>query len=1020
MSHIPFFHTNYGLGGSDLKTLFECLLKCRITACGIVDDNFFGLPEFLKFAKAYGIKPVIGARIPVSSPLTPVSSTGQALPSPARGEDKDVAAPFRVRQYLYLFIKDRGGYENLCAILTARAFGKLDLQTVKDHAAGLVLLSDSIPALKELKDCFTDIFYLLTPGHDVYCTDFPAVAANEVFYVTPEEKTIYRLMCAIKKHKYDVRPRLFSHLMTAREFSACFAGYPGAVQNNRELANICGFVPENSNWVFPGSGEKLLDIIKPRCRDLTRLQKERADYEYRIIKAMGFEPYFILVHRLKEYALGKNIGMNVRGSAASSYILYLLGLSVVDPLKFDLPFERFLNPQRTEPPDIDVDVEFNQRDRLIREIYGRFGIDRVAHIAVINRFQRRARFRDTARAYGVSPLELKTIRDHTGEYLIKRIRNVADRIDGFPHYFSCHPSGIVIAPQPITSYAPLYPSPAGNIVHYDKDGIEITGLVKIDILGVRGFPALYLKREKINLEDKRVYEFISGGKTLGCFQIESPAVRHMIGNIKPRTIMDIANAIAIIRPGPAQGGMKERFCKRLHGQEAIECLHPSLADTLKDTLGIPVYQEQILQIAQKFADFSLSEGDLLRRTMTKERNPLQMKKVEELFFSRARRLGYDNKDIEKVWQRVAAFSSFGFNKAHSTTYATLAYLSAYQKLYYPHDFFRLVINNKGGYYPSHAYINEARRWGIKILGPDVNKSDIGFTVVPDNSGHSPCHSSPLSVIPAKAGIQSSRHSRPVTQYGINSSGNPLFHHCNRTEGALLTGLTEIKDLSLTTMKRILRYRPFRSAEDFFHHARPAIDEGTALIKSGALDCLGEPWPKMYYLLIRDLKKEPSPYSSPLERERVEVRDSNLIPPVIASDLRSRSNLILLSDKIPPLPDFDDKTKLQEQFKTIGFFPAYHPLEFLYPQRKTRIADAVEGRPIELTGLLITRRVVMTKTKQLMSFLTLDDETGILEAVVFPRVYAPGLSGPIMKIGGIIKDQNLIAYRCANVLNQLAA
>jgi DNA polymerase III alpha subunit len=931
--HLPFFHSNYGLGGSDLKTLFECLLKYRITACGIVDDNFFGLPEFLKFAKAYGVKPVIGARVPVSSPLTPVSSTGQALPSPTRREDENVAAPFRVHQFLYLFIKSRTGYENLCAILTARAFGKLDLRTVRDHASGLVLLSDSVPALKELKNCFKDIFYLLAPGREVYCLDFPAVAANEVFYVTPEEKIIYRLMSAVKKHECEGSRRPISHLMAAREFSACFAGYPGAVQNNQELADLCGFVPESSNWVFPGSGEKLSDIIGPRCRDLTRLQKERADYEYRIITTMGFEPYFILVHRLKEYALGKSIGMNVRGSAASSYILYLLGLSVVDPLKFDLPFERFLNPQRTEPPDIDVDVEFSQRDKLIREIYGRFGIDRVAHIAVVNRFQRRARFRDTARAYGVSPLELKTIRDHTGEYLIKKINKVADRIDGFPHYFSCHPSGIVIAPRPVARYAPLYPSPAGNIVHFDKDGIGITGLVKIDILGVRGFPALYLERKRINLEDKKVYEFISGGKTLGCFQIESPAVRHMIGNIKPRTIMDIANAIAIIRPGPAQGGMKERFWKRLHGEEAIECLHPSLADTLKETLGIPVYQEQILQIAQKFADFSLSEGDLLRRTMTKERNPLRMKEVEELFFFRARSMGYDNKDIEKVWQRVAAFSSFGFNKAHSTTYATLAYLSAYQKLYYPHDFFCLVINNKGGYYPSHAYINEARRWGIKILGPDVNRSAIGFTV---------------------------------------------------TAGSLLTGLTEIKDLSLTTMKRILRHRPFRSAEDFFHHARPAIDEGTALIKSGALDCLGEPWPKMYYSLIRD----------PSLRHRC-------------------ANSILLSDKIPDLYDFDDRTKLQEQFKTIGFFPAYHPLEFLYPQRKARIADAVEGRPIELTGLLITRRVVMTKTKQLMSFLTLDDETGILEAILFPRQYKREIAGPIVKLTGIVKEHSLVASKCIN-------
>ena len=946
--YTPFFHSNYGLGGSDFKTIFDYLEKYKLKSCGLIDETFFGLPEFLKYARAYRIKPVIGARIPVHFPLaspssTPASGTAQLPP--------DRAAP----QFLYLFVKNQTGYENLCALLTAHAFGRCEPALIKDHGEGIVLLSDSVPALKELRPFFNDIFFLLLPGHAVYCPDFPAFAANEVFYVTPEEKIICRLMATIKKHQGEIERSNPHHLLTRHEFYRSFVENPEAIKNNQRLQDLCDFIPGDRNWVFPGTDENLYEIIKPRYKNLNREQKNRADYEYRIIKNMGFEPYFILVHRLKEYARAKGIGMNVRGSAASSFILYLLDLSVVNPLVYNLPFERFLNPQRTEPPDIDVDVEFNQREKLIKEIYKKFGADHVAQIAVINRFQRKARFRDTARAYGVSPQELKTIKDHAGEYLINRVRGLAERIDGFPHYFSCHPSGIVIAPRPVYKYVPLYPSPAGKIIHFDKEGIEITGLVKIDILGVRGFPELFLSKEKVNFDDPAVYNFIRGGTTLGCFQIESPAVRHMIKNIKPKTLIDIANAIAIIRPGPAAGGMKELFVRRLHGEEKVEHLHPVLAETLADTLGIPIYQEQILQIASNFANFSLSEGDMLRRAITKERDPKNLQATKELFFERAKLIGYKMPEIEKVWHRIAVFSSFGFNKAHSTTYATLAYLSAYQKFHYPLDFFRRVINNKGGYYPTYAYINDARRRGLEFLGPDVNKSEFEFKA---------CHAA----------------------------------------GALLTGLGEIKNLSSATIKRILKFRPFKTPEEFFTLAAPEIDEGTALIKSGALDCFGEPWPRLYFILLN---------ASHDTRARCRC-DSRTFKALSNQGQNMFCGHKLLSDKTPDFTDFPQKLKLQEQFKTIGFFPGCHPLEFLYPGRKVRIVDAENSKAIEIIGLLIARRIVLTKTKKLMSFLTLDDETGILEAIVFPGKYRPRLSGPVLRVNGIIKDDSMITSYCTNL------
>jgi len=909
--YTPFlYHSNYGFGGSSFKNLFEHLNKYNIRSCGIVDETFFGLPEFIKCAKIYNVKPIIGARILIN--LSPTYRKTEQCK-------------------IYLFVRNQHGYENICQILTEKAFKNITPEFIKNHSKGLILLSNSINSLKELSSAFAEKYYLLLPYHTLAKKEFPPLAAHEIFYVTKQEKTLYKLMCAIKKHHYEHKRGIPDHLLTCKEFDKIFVDYPEAVMNNHKLAQTYDFVPKNRGWIFPESKNGLYEIIKPKMKSLTPVEKTRIEYEYKIIKETGFEPHFSLVHHLKEFALSKGIGMNVRGSAASSFILYLLGLSIAHPLKYNLPFERFLNPQRTEPPDIDIDVEFNQRDKLIREIFKKFGNEYVAHVSVINRFKHRARFRDTARAYGISPQELKNIKQNFGERLIRNIYAVGERIHGFPHYFSCHASGIIMTPEPIYTFVPLYPSPAGQITHFDKDGIEIVGLVKIDILGVRGFPHLFLSKEKINYRDKNVYEFICKGGTLGCFQIESPMVRQFIKKINPKTLMDIANAIAVIRPGPAQGGMKKKFLKRLKGEEKIKYPHPHLEKALRNTMGIPIYQEQILQIAHDFARFSLSDADMLRRAMTKthpsltKQNPFHMDKLKELFFNKAYKIGYSTTEIEPVWDRIVAFSSFGFNKAHSITYATLAYLSAYQKFYSPLDFFCRVINNKGGYYPTYAYINEARRWGIKILPPNVERSENNFAI-------------------------------------FNSS--------------LITGLNEIRNLSSLTIERIIKHRPFYKAERFFYYVRPSIDESISLINSGALDMFGYTWPELYFMSL------------------VSKTHKNSIPD--------------LHEKLPQLNDFSQNIKLKNQLSTIGFLPGYHILEIFYPERTTRINDLAEGDKKTIIGIPIARRTILTKNRKLMSFVTIDDESGTLEVIIFPDKYRSNTKGLVMEIQGTIQDNSLIA------------
>ncbi|MBE0431939.1 hypothetical protein IBX73_00585, partial [candidate division WOR-3 bacterium] len=372
-------------------------------------------------------------------------------------------------------------------------------------------------------------------------------------------------------------------------------------------------------------------------------------------------------------------------------------------------------------------------------------------------------------------------------------------------------------------------------------------------------------------------------------------------------------------------GMKERFLRRIKGEEKIDYPHPNLKQTLGDTLGIPVYQEQILQIAHDFARFSLSDGDMLRRAMTKARSPENMKEIEDLFFAKAGNMGYDTQEITPVWDRIRAFSSFGFNKAHSITYATLAYLSAYQKYYEPMKFFCQVINNKGGYYPTIAYINEARRRGIRIMAPDVSKSAARFMI---------------------------------------------------QDSSLLTGLDEIRELSAETISRIMRMRPFEDARDFFYRVRPSIEEGISLIKSGSLDPFNHTWPELYFLLL----------------------DSKILKETIPHFGR----------KVPKLSDFSDRVKVLGQLGTIEFIPACHVLQVFYGQRQTHISSLHDKSRAQLISSLITRRTIRTRNNRLMSFLTMDDETGILEVVIFPDKYDPGRVGPVMEITGTMQEDSLIA------------
>ncbi|MEW5900512.1 MAG: DNA polymerase III subunit alpha [Acidobacteriota bacterium] len=637
------------------------------------------------------------------------------------------------------------------------------------------------------------------------------------------------------------------------------AGAKPAFDRTFEVAEKCQFtlediVPPLPPDLFP---KPLRALVMERLRSLKTLtwrERQRATRELEAIERSGFAPYFLIVHDVIEFARKHRILHNLKGSGASSFLAYLLGISHVSPIEFDLYFERFLNSGRNDPPDIDLDFDSRKRDEVLKYVLDKYGQGGTgaAFVCSLKNYRARSALYETARAFGLPPEEARSLTKRIPYFaepdFLRRdkpaaghldIWKLAAELDGVYAEISLHVGGVILTPAPATRYLPLEESAKGLIMsHFDRDAVEDLKLIKLDLLSVRGLAAISETKERLGLRsippgDARTYRLLQAAQTIGCFQVESPAMMNLLRRMKPETVYDLTQALALIRPGPTESGMKEAFLRAREKRQAFR--DPLLEKILPETGGLLLYEEQVMQVAERVAGMPAEEGDLLRRSL-KKKNGIRAA-LKEKFFGEARERGYTAAEVEKLWATMEKFSSYSFNKAHSASYAAMAYQAVYLKAHHTVPYMAAVLNAGGGYYLLSEYIEEAKRQGIKILGPDINRSGHLFEVEGPN---------------------------------------------------IRVGLTSIKGLAVKAVEKIIEERrdaEFASVEDFLARVHLGKAELLSLIKAGVFDSLDPRRTRQilrYFQGLEDMEEVAD--LNPLEKAKMLVDSLGFSPDVDSLEL----------------------------------------------------------------------------------------------------------------------------------------
>ena len=938
------------------------------------------------------------------------------------------------------------------------------------------------------------------------------LAVPDVYWAFPEGFEHHRVRTAIKHNalRCDLPDEWLAerpgHLLAPGEMAALYAdlpdvpgplsagrsGHPGALRRTLEVADACRFVPALGGVLFPeielepdDTPYSRLSVLafegaRKRYAPLRPEVVRRLDYELAAIHDLGYAPYFLLVRRIADFARAQGIPHVGRGSAADSLVAYCLELTDADPLRYKLPFERFLNPARRDRPDIDLDFCWRRRDEVLAHVGQAFGADRTAMISTLNRFGLRAAFREAALAEGIPPVEVNRWSrrlpwmvssadgatpfdgDGTGEadafeepeeqevasksetlaaepgpssaspwWVGARdggeklppdladnplalsfaatpecrdfpfddaryafvLRSAAALLDA-PRHLGLHPGGVVASPGPITDVVSCQRATKGCVMtQLDKDGVEAIGLVKMDLLGNRALTVIddclrSLAADGVEApdlaalseQDPATANLLARGRTIGCFQVESPGMRNLLQQIGSRSMDDVIQAVALIRPGPAGSGMKDAFVRRFRGKEEPEPPHPRLAELLRETHGVMLYQEDVMQAVVLLAGMDLSSADELRRALAKRRAK-ELERLRRAFEDGCRRKGVEPADVRRVWELVSNFSSFGFCKAHAVTYGRIAYRAVYLKAHYPAAYLTAFLNSRTGYYETRVYVEEARRLGVPILPPDVNRSRLGF----------------------------------------------------RLEGAAIRiGLDRVKGLSERTCATLLEEREkngsFLSLPDFLVRTRARVDETEHLIQVGAFDAFDRTRPEMLWRLHllttpvrrppRDLVREQGALdanvlaacrTTPDERARRPQGTggwSQAGMGVGGLELRGGESARLFPEPetpalaLPALPETDAPTRGRLELELLGLTVIAHPTDLFSCDADERVGSvdrhgpripcreiaAHAGRRVHVRGWLAASRRVRTADRRWMRFLTLEDVSGLAEVVLFPDVY----------------------------------
>jgi error-prone DNA polymerase len=931
---------------------------------------------------------------------------------------------------ILLLAQDRAGYANLCRLLTAgrlrseKGESVVSWDEIYRHASGLVALwgGDQSLAAGEIEpdtvagnlyEAFRDRLYCMVTRH--WCEHevaqelrlrerakrygFPLVAATEVLYHTPARQVVQDVLTAIRYGLAldccgnKLKPNAEHGLRSPSAFERLFSDDPVAINRTLEIAESCTFslnqiryrypseyLPDgttSAQWLrhvtFEGAKERYPHGIPPNV--VSQLEKE-----LEIIEDLHYPGYFLTMWELVRFCREKGILCQGRGSAANSAVCFCLGVTAIDPVRMDLLFERFISKERAEPPDIDLDIEHDRREEVIQHVYQKYGRDRAAMVANVVRYRSRSALRDVGKALGFSETALDRVAKCISSYEAlgpemfreiglnpsekrhSQLLQLTNEILNFPRHLSIHPGGFLLGHEPVHDIVPIENAtmPERTVIQWDKNDLEDLGLFKVDLLGLGALRQLHLcfdllrryrgleySMATIPAEDPRVFEMTGRSDTVGVFQIESRAQMAMLPRLKPKNFYDLAIEISIVRPGPITGGMVHPYLRRRNQKEPVEFPHPSLEPVLKKTLGVLLFQEQVMKLAMIAADYTPGEADQLRRDMAAWHRTGRMERHRERLITRMQEKGIAPEFAQRVFEQIKGFGEYGFPESHAASFALIAYATAWIKCYYPAEFACSLLNAQPmGFYAPATIVEDAKRHNLIVRPIDVAVSDWDCTLEPAD--------------------------RSTGGYAVRM------------------GLRYVKGFREKDWERIdvaRRQVPFATLEDFVR--RSGLDEGvlSTLAEAGAFDGFGVD----RRTALWDIKR--------LSRTRYES--------------------FFLNDR-ERLPQFGSLTDFEEvkwDYRTTSHSPRRHPLEPMrasladqdLPDART-VSFMKNGVNIRYAGLVICRQ--RPGTAGGVVFMTLEDETGFVNVVVWESVFQRysvlartvsflGITGKLQVEGGVV-------------------
>lgn len=1014
-------HSQYSLldGACHLDAAIELARQFKMPALAITDHgNLFGAAEFYKKATKAGIKPIIG--------IEAYMAAGSRFDKKPSGTYPDGGF------HLVILARNNTGYKNLIKLSSSGFLEgfyhrpRIDKEILRQHSEGLIALSACMKgevnwnllqgeperaatAAREMNEIFGEgHFFLEIQNHGldreqllipmIYTihreTGIPLVATNDCHYLRREDWEAHDALLCIQTGKFvSDRDRMRYdtdqiYFKSPDEMTQLFGEFPEAMENTIRIAEECNVEIEMGKLHLPhfpipdqfaDADSYLLHLceeglVKRYGKKTDELQK-RLDYELSVIRQMGYAGYFLIVKDFIDYARSQNIPVGPgRGSAAGSLVSYCLGITNIDPMKYSLLFERFLNPDRISMPDIDIDFADRGRDKIIEYVVQKYGESNVAQIITFGTLAARGVVRDVGRVLGMPYSEVDKIAKmvpfavdmtldkamvqnpdlkalYERDQRIKKLIDLSRTLEGLARHASTHAAGVVIAPKPLTEYVPLFRGSHDEITtQFDMTMIEEIGLLKMDFLGLRTLTVIQdclqmvrenhgkdINLDEIDLNDKKVYKLFSRGDTTGIFQFESSGMRDYLRRLKPENLTDLAVMNALYRPGPLDSGMINTYIERKNGKRPVTFEHPKLEKILKETYGVIVFQEQVLQIANSLAGYSMGKADILRKAMGKKIADLMAEQKRE-FLDGCARQGIDSKIAHSVFDQIETFARYGFNKAHSTGYSLVAYHSAYLKTYFPQEFMAASLTSETDS-PDRIYVlmEECRRLGITVLPPDVNESERGFSV---------------------------------------------------RDKKIRFGLLAVKNVGEAAVETIIEARRsgghFGSMADFVTRVNlKQVNKRVleSLISAGALDSLPGNRAQKFAAIEAMLDFG----------QKVAVSGN-------AVDLFSMGGAPVkrAEPQFENIPDWSISYKLSSEKETLGFYVSGHPLDRYRAELSAfgtadtgRIAEVSDGREVRFGGIISAIKTMNDKRGNRMAFITVEDFKGKAEVIVFSDCYEKG-------------------------------